>query len=71
MPEETVDTASFFSFYDVTFNVSIVIGTFVYGYVEQVTGSMRNSALALASFFIIGIIFLSQVKLKDASSEAT
>ena len=71
MPKETVDTASFFSFYDVTYNVSIVIGTFVYGYVEQVTGSMRNSALALASFFIIGIIFLSQVKLKNAGTETT
>ncbi|MEP1033726.1 MFS transporter [Ekhidna sp.] len=70
MPQDTVDTASFFSFYDVTYNVSIVIGTFVYGYIEQVTGSMRNSTLALASFFIIGIIFLSQVKLKNASTQA-
>ncbi|WP_425392537.1 MFS transporter [Ekhidna sp.] len=71
MPKETVDTASFFSFYDVTYNVSIVIGTFVYGYIEQVTGSMRNSTLALASFFIIGMIFLSQVKLKNAATQAS
>ena len=69
MPLDTVDTASFFSFYDVTYNVSIVIGTFVYGYIEQVTGSMRNSTLALASFFIIGMIFLSQVKLKNATTQ--
>jgi UMF1 family MFS transporter len=71
MPPETVDTASFFSFYDVTYNLSIVFGTFVYGYIEMVTGSMRNSTLALASFFIIGIIFLSRVKLKHASTQAT
>lgn len=71
MPKDTVDTASFFSFYDVTYNVSIVIGTFVYGYIEQVTGSMRNSTLALASFFILGIIFLSQVKLKNAATQAS
>lgn len=71
MPEGTVDTASFFSFYDVTYNLSIVFGTFVYGYVEQVTGSMRNSTLALASFFIIGIIFLSQVKLKHGKAQTT
>lgn len=70
MPPDTVDTASFFSFYDVTYNLSIVFGTFVYGYIEQVTGSMRNSTLALASFFIIGIIFLSQVKLKSAKPQA-
>ncbi|MEQ8904837.1 MFS transporter [Ekhidna sp.] len=69
MPPDTVDTASFFSFYDVTYNLSIVFGTFVYGYIEQVTGSMRNSTLALASFFIIGIIFLSQVKLKNAKAQ--
>lgn len=70
MPQQTVDTASFFSFYDVTYNLSIVFGTFVYGYIEQVTGSMRNSTLALASFFVIGIIFLSQVKLKNGITQA-
>ena len=69
MPQDTVDTASFFSFYDVTYNLSIVFGTFVYGYIEMVTGSMRNSALALALFFAIGIVFLSKVKLKDASPQ--
>ena len=69
MPQDTVDTASFYSFYDVTFNISIVMGTFVYGYIEQVTGSMRNSTLALASFFIIGMIFLSQVKMKNAAPQ--
>ena len=69
MPQDTMDTASFFSFYDVTYNLSIVFGTFAYGAIEQVTGSMRNSTLALASFFFIGIVFLSQVKIKDVSAE--
>ncbi len=71
MPADTIDTASFFSFYDVTFNISIVIGTFVYGYIEQVTGSMRNSTLALASFFIIGILFLSQVRMKNGTTQTS
>jgi len=71
MPSDTVDTASFFSFYDVTYNLSIVFGTFVYGYIEMVTGSMRNSTLALASFFVIGLLFLSRVKIKHASPQAT
>lgn len=70
MPPDTVDTASFYSFYDVTFNLSIVFGTFAYGLIEQVTGSMRNSTLVLASFFVIGMIFLSQVKLKNANAQA-
>lgn len=71
MPQDTRDTASFFSFYDVTYNLSIVVGTFIYGYVEQVTGSMRNSTLALAFFFIIGMIFLSQVKMKNDTTQTT
>lgn len=70
MPKETVDTASFFSFYDVTFNLSTVFGTFIYGFIFQITGSMRNSALALATLFIIGILFLSQVRLKHAATES-
>ncbi|MEM9895336.1 MAG: MFS transporter [Bacteroidota bacterium] len=64
IPGDTIDTASFYSFYDVTYNLAIVFGTFIYGFVEQVTGSMRNSALALASFFIIGMLFLIGVKIR-------
>ena len=62
IPANTIDHASYFSFYDVTYNVSIVIGTFVYGFVNQITNDMRNSALALVIFFILGLYFLMQVK---------
>lgn len=65
IPQNTLYTASFFSLYDVTYNLSIVFGTFAHGYIEQMTGSMRNSTLVLASFFLIGIFFLSQVKIKE------
>ncbi|HEX5170933.1 MAG TPA: MFS transporter, partial [Cyclobacteriaceae bacterium] len=65
IPENTSDTASYFSFFDVTYNVSIVLGTFSYGLINQITGSMRNSALALAVYFVIGMIFLMTVKSKD------
>lgn len=64
IPPNTVDHASYFSFYDVTYNLSIVFGTFSYGFVNQITGSMRNSVLALAVFFIVGFIFLMAVKSK-------
>lgn len=63
IPENTIDHTSYFSFYDVTEKISIVLGTFSYGLIEQITGSMRNSTLALAIFFIIGISFLSKVKI--------
>jgi MFS transporter, UMF1 family len=66
IPATTIDHASFFSFYDVTEKVSIVLGTLAYGLVAQLTGSMRNSILALIVFFVLGLIFLSMVRWKRA-----
>ena len=54
----TKDTTSFFSFYDVTEKIAIVIGMFSFGYITDFTGSQRNAVLALISFFIIGLAFL-------------
>ncbi len=64
IPENTIDHASYFSFYDVTYNVSLVMGTFAYGFVDHLTGSMRNSALALGVFFVLGGLLLRKVVLK-------
>jgi len=63
VPENTVDTASYFSFYDVTEKSSIILGTFSYGFIEQITGDMRNSALFLALFFTIGLIGLLRFRM--------
>lgn len=52
------DLASYFSFYDVLQKSAIVLGTFVFGFVAQLTGGMRNSILALGVFFVIGILIL-------------
>lgn len=68
IPKNTIDHASYFSFYDVTFSLSIVFGTFSYGLINQITGSMRNSALALALYFIIGIIFLLRIKSRSIAA---
>jgi len=54
----TKDTASFFSFYDVSEKIAIVIGMFTFGLLEELTGSMRNSVLAIMIFFIIGLLLL-------------
>jgi UMF1 family MFS transporter len=56
MPQ-THDTASFFSFYDVTEKVAIVIGLFSFGYIDELIG-MKFSVLALIVFFVIGLIGL-------------
>lgn len=63
IPANTSDTTSYFSFYDVIEKLSIVLGTFAYGFIEQLTGSMRSSTLALASFFVVGLIVLSLLKI--------
>ncbi|RAU83386.1 MFS transporter [Pontibacter arcticus] len=58
IPANTIDHASYFSFYDLTEKVSIVLGTLAYGLIAQLTGSMRFSVVALAVFFLVGLIFL-------------
>ncbi|MFD0962486.1 MFS transporter [Pseudofulvibacter geojedonensis] len=62
---ETTDTTSYFSFYDVTEKCAMVIGLFLYGFIGDMTGSSRNSILALIFFFIIGLILLFRVPKKN------
>jgi UMF1 family MFS transporter len=64
MPE-TKDTASFFSFFDVTEKVAIVIGMFSFGFIIELTGSQKNAVLGLCVFFIIGLILLYRTSLKN------
>ncbi|SFH03195.1 MFS transporter [Pedobacter insulae] len=62
LPQESPDHTSYFSFYDVTEKVALVFGMFSFGYIETITGSMRNSVIALAMFFVLGLLFLFFVK---------
>lgn len=61
---DTKDTTSYFSFYDVSEKIGIVLGMLVYGFVDQITGSMRNAILFLVLFFIVGVILLLRVPRK-------
>jgi len=58
MIPETKDHTSFFSFYDVMEKLATVAGTFSFGFIEMITGSMRYSILAISIFFILGMVFL-------------
>jgi MFS transporter, UMF1 family len=58
MLPETRDHTSFFSFYDVMEKIATVGGTFSFGIIEAITGSMRFSVLAIIVFFVIGLIFM-------------
>jgi UMF1 family MFS transporter len=70
LPENTPDTASYFSFYDVMDKVSTVIGTFTFGFVQQITGDMRDSVRAMALFFVVSLIMMFWVKIKRMRLEA-
>ena len=58
MLPETTDHTSFFSFYDVMEKVATAAGTFSFGLIEAITGSMRNSVIAIGIFFLIGLVFM-------------
>jgi len=59
---DTEDHASYFSFFDVTEKIGIVIGTFTFGLIEGLTGNMRQSVLSLIIFFILGLLLLIRVQ---------
>jgi len=64
IPSKAKDTASYFSFYDITEKLAIVIGSLSYGFIDQVTGSMRYSMVFMSLFFILGFIILQKANLK-------
>jgi len=68
VPVNEPDTASFFSFYDVTEKVAIVIGLFSFALIEQVTNNIRNSALCLGIFFVAGLALLGRMQVLNKKS---
>lgn len=62
IPEDTYDNATYFSFYDVTEKLAIVMGTLSFGLVMSYTKSMRSSVLVLAIFFLLSFIVISFMK---------
>jgi UMF1 family MFS transporter len=61
IPDGTKETASYFSFYDVCEKMATVLGTFAFGLINDFTGNMRSSVLALLVFFIIAGFLLMQI----------
>lgn len=61
IPEDTEDTASYFGFYDIVEKIAITVGTLLFGFVEQITGNMRNSVLVILVFFIIGFLLMMRI----------
>lgn len=59
---ETHDHATYFSFYNVTEQIAVVLGMFIFGLLVTLTGSMQYSVLALAAFFLVAFVMLYSVK---------
>jgi UMF1 family MFS transporter len=69
MPE-TKDTSSYFTYYDLTEKLAIVIGIFSFGYIGEIV-SMKYAILSLIAFFVLGLLFLyfALTKQKELTSE--
>jgi len=66
IPSKTKNITSYFSFMDVMDKISVVVGTFAFGFVEQLTGNIRYSALFLSVFFVFGMYLLQNVRIKSS-----
>ncbi|HMC00883.1 MAG TPA: MFS transporter [Flavobacteriaceae bacterium] len=58
---DTEDHATYFSFYDVSEKIAIVLGMVVFGLLIALTNSMQWSVLFLAIFFVISFIVLGRI----------
>lgn len=65
IPKESNDTASYFSFYNFAEKMAIVFGMFSFGFIEQITGSARNSVIALGVYFVIALVIIWQTPLNS------
>jgi len=63
-------SAEFFGFFGVSSKFAAIVGPTIFAYTGQLTGSSRYGILAVASFFILGMIFLSRVDVEKGKLEA-
>jgi len=65
IPKQTADHTSYFSLYDILEKAAIILGTFIFGFLNHLTGSMRFSILFLSAIFILSIFLFSRIKMKN------
>ncbi len=68
---DTKDHASYFSFYDVSYYIGTVLGTFLYGAIFHITGDLRNTVIAIGSFFVIAFVLLLLVPKREVPIAST
>jgi UMF1 family MFS transporter len=55
-------SAEFFGFYAISAKFASILGPFIFALIRHLTGSTRNGILALAAFFVIGLLLLAEPK---------
>jgi MFS transporter, UMF1 family len=65
IPDNEPNTAAYFAFYDITEKMAIALGTFIFGFIIQLTGNMRYSILFLIVLFAVGFILLTRIPSKN------
>lgn len=70
MLPDTLDHTSYFSFYDVVEKLAAVSGTFIFGFIESITHSMRDSIVSLGIFFVVGFWGLILTAAKYSKGES-
>ena len=65
MIPETENPTSYFSFFDVSQKVSIVLGMTLFAFLDQITGSMRISILVFVFIFLVGAFLLNRINIKN------
>ncbi|KEY19714.1 MFS transporter [Kaistella antarctica] len=64
LPENSMDTTTYFSFYDVLEKIAIIIGTFIFATIIEKYHNMRYSALSMSAFFFVGLVLIQFLKVK-------
>lgn len=59
---KTENNAGYFSFYDVCEKMAMMCGLVMFGALDNIFGSMRNSIITLGLWFVVGLIFLVRIR---------
>lgn len=69
IPEAEEQTSAYFAFYDITEKIAMTLGTFIFAFILDQTGNMRNSLLFLIVLFVIGFLLLTRIPSKKVYTE--
>jgi len=63
-------SSEFFGFFSVFAKFAGILGPFIFGFISQLAGSSRLSIFSLIVFFVIGLLILSKVDIKEGQQIA-